>query len=209
MITLGILAVCAVPVVIIYTSEKRRKKNALTCNSKFLFVGDSTTEYSQSYADKLKAICSGMQIKKLSAVSRNTNVMRDTLAADLNAGNRYDVIAILGGSNDLGSSSINTKANLQAMYEMAKNSGAKVIAITPPNKNFLVNQYWIGPGDPKIVILNDLVKWIMQNPLPDVRVNWNAITNRKDYFLSDMQHPNSTAHAVLLQEILNKMPIVQ
>lgn len=185
----------------------RRKK--VPCNSRFLFIGDSNTVMSSSYSKQLKQYCPMATVKELAASGRNTSAMLQSLQSELNAGHKYDVIAILGGSNDLGTG-IDTKSNLQALYDMAKKSGAKVIAITPPSKNFirLAQPDWGGANyNGLLAKLADIVSWQLNNRTPDLVVNWNRITNRKDYFSSDMQHANATAHNELLKEIVNRLPI--
>lgn len=55
-----------------YDSDKFKE---VTCNSKFLFIGDSLTAYDRSYADQLKDICPSATIKKIAVDGAKTNWM--------------------------------------------------------------------------------------------------------------------------------------
>lgn len=190
----------------LYMSKPKKKIN---CSSKFLFIGDSNTVITSSYSKQLQKLCPGMNVKVLAETSRNTSTMLQSMRDDLKAGNKYDVIAILGGSNDLGTN-IDTISNLTDMYELGKSNGAIVIAITPPSKNFirLAQPTWGGNNYPQLLQkLKNIVDWQLKNNISDIVINWNKLTDRKDYFNSDMQHANATAHAVLLKQIIEKVPI--
>lgn len=202
---IGILAIAGVTIAIIATRRKPVK-----CNSNFLFVGDSNTVISHSYATQLQKYCPDAKITVLAQSGRNTTTMLQTLTTELNGGNKYDVIAILGGSNDLYAPDT-VKKNLDAMYKLAKASGAKVVAVTPPSKNFIhIGQPTWGGNDYQKLLNNlaSITAWIKSQSQPDVIVDWNKITNNKEAFAgTDYQHANATAHAELLNKIIKELPI--
>lgn len=172
-----------------------------------LFIGDSNTAANWSYADQLKKKFPNIKIKKIAKVGEKTDWMKKQLADELKSGNKYDVIAILGGSNDIYALGKNTsaKSNLDDMYNMAHNSGAKVLAVTPPNKDFYVKK-----TDQKQKSLFDLVDWIKNNNKPDYVVDFHKITADKKYFSAGdgYLHANSSAHKILEQEAVKKINIV-
>ena len=96
-----------------------------------LFVGDSQTKNPDSYANKL--IKSGIVTGKVIAENGlNTKKMLSELKSELK-NNKYDIISIMGGGNDGGSNSPDGAiSNLTDMYEIVKNSGAEIIAISNP-----------------------------------------------------------------------------
>ena len=128
-----------------------------------LFIGDSNTFANFSYADQLKKMFPDLAIKKIAKNGANTAWMKQQLEQELK-NNKYDVISILGGSNDVyGGVKLDvTKNNLDSMYKLAHDNGSKVIAVTPPNKDFYVSK-----TEPKQVILKDLVGYIKSNKNKD------------------------------------------
>lgn len=194
----------------ILLGNARRKQ--ITCNSSFLFVGDSNTVGASSYANQLKNFCPAAKVSIVASVGANTNQMLQQMHADLASGRKYDVVVIFGGSNDLGTG-IDTKGNLQAMYTMGKNNGATVVAITPPSKKFIraANPGWGGSESNYqnlLAKLADLVNWINKNNGPDVVIDFNKITSiGPQMFTGDLQHANSTAHAELLAQLARKLRI--
>ena len=203
---LGIAAALGVAAYVVF------RKKPIPCSSRFLFIGDSNTTISHAYSKQLKSFCPGAQVKEIAQSGRNTNTMLQTLAAELQAGNKYDVIAILGGSNDLCCpDAYPTKSNLAAMYQMAKASGAKVVAITPPSKKYvrLGDPTWGGSNYQGMLDrLQGIVTWIKQNGTPDLIIDWNKITDNEAAFVgTDYMHANSNAHKILLNEMINRLPI--
>lgn len=176
-------------------------------------MGDSNTVGTQSFANQLKSYCTGARVTIAAGVGDNTNVMLANLKAKLSSGNKYDVITILGGSNDLGTS-IDTKQNLTTMYQLANQHGALVIAITPPSKKYIrtVQPTWGGSIDHYQLLLAklaDIVRWINTNKLPDYTFDFNKITDSPDAFGSDMQHATYGSHKALLGQLVNKLKLTQ
>ena len=131
-----------------------------------------------------------------------TDWMLDKLKTELASGRKYDVVTILGGSNDIyGDGRIDrAERNLDEMYRLAKSSGAKVVAITPPNKDFFPNA-----TAQKQELLKELVRWIGTNPTPDHFINLWHLSARKDYFAADYQHLNNVGQKALSSEFKNKV----
>lgn len=177
-------------------------KKKVKCGASFLFIGDSNTKADFSYADQLLNFCSNAKIKKIAENGKNTQWMYEQLMAEFKNGKKYDVVAILAGSNDIsgGMPLERTKENLNAMYEIARWMGAIVVAIAPPNKDF----YEPYTQSQRYKLL-ELVEWLSKNPNTDYFINWHKITSRKDYFLSDNLHPNKIAHHILLNELIKKI----
>jgi lysophospholipase L1-like esterase len=208
---LGIGSILLVGSVVFFFIDPIKKafRKKVGCNGKFLFIGDSNTNATYSYADLLKKACPQATVVKGAGDSMGTGWMLDRLKAELNKGIKYDVISILGGSNDLGNPNQEaTYDNLNAMYKLAKAHGAIVVAISPPNKNFLWGSTRYCPTSQSnckafpegIQRLDKLVDFIHRNPNKDVFINYNKITDRKDYFLSDMQHGNPDAQKALFEK---------
>lgn len=168
-----------------------------------LFIGDSNTAANYSYADQLKKIYPNLKIKKIAKVGEKTDWMKTQLANELK-NNKYDLVAILGGSNDvysLGKTDA-TKRNLDEMYKMIHDSGAKVLAITPPNKDFYVKK-----TEQKQNLLSDLVNWIKSKSNIDYIADFYSITKDKKFFSSNdgYLHANSSAHKLLTNDVKQKI----
>lgn len=206
-------AVACVAVAAIYYSNKSivtdnqpladgLNKKRVNCDSSFLFVGDSNTASPYSYADKLKNNCPNITIKKLAKSGEKTDWMLSQLNNELKTGNKYNVITVLGGSNDIFArlSIDKAKENLQKMYDLAKLTGAKVVAITPPNKSF-----YEPTTEKHRKLIRELTEWIRNNKSVDVFIDLGALSNDKKYFASDNQHLNSLGNDMLKNEYLKKV----
>lgn len=196
---LGLSALVAGGVWAGYTLYTRSKNNpAATLPKKInsiLFIGDSNTAANFSYADELQKLYPALRIKKIALSGAKTDWMLPQLQNEL-AQNNYDIVAILGGSNDIYAldSITSAQANLTAMYNLAHANGAQVLAITPPNHN------WYTLATPhKQAISTDLVNWIMSNTNPDYKINFWDITNNKNFFTQadGYLHAQAPAHKIL------------
>lgn len=176
-----------------YNSTKKIKS--------ILFIGDSNTVPDFSYADQLKQIDPSLNIKKIAQNGANTDWMLEQMKNEL-AVNKYDAVSILGGSNDIyGKGEIDSaKSNLNKMYLLVKSKGMKVIAVTPPNKNWYVNR-----TDQKQQLLSDLINWISNNPLKNYYIDFWSMTNNQNFFTSadGYLHPQSQAHNILANTLYN------
>lgn len=168
-----------------------------------LFIGDSNTAANYSYADQLKKLYPNLKVKKIAKVGEKTDWMKTQLANELK-NNKYDIVAVLGGSNDvysLGKTDA-TKRNLDEMYKMIHDSGAEILAITPPNKDFYVKK-----TEQKQNLLSDLVNWMKGNKKIDYLVDFHNITADKKFFSSSdgYLHANSSAHKLLMNDVKQKI----
>lgn len=168
-----------------------------------LFVGDSNTAANFSYADKLKKMFPNLIVKKIAKNGATTEWMNERVRDELKSYN-YDLIAVLGGSNDIyGSNRVDTaKKNLSEIYNLAKLKGTKVLAITPPNKDF-----YSGKTEKKQELLSDLVNWIMTNKNVDYKINFYNLTNDKSLFSAgdNYLHPQSKAHDLIVEDFKERI----
>ena len=144
-------------------------------------------------------------IKKIAKNGANTNWMRQELDKEL-INNEYDYVSILAGSNDIyGGLSMNTtKNNLDYMYKLSHDKGSKVLAITPPNKNFYTKKTEQNQRE-----LSELVGWIRNNRNKDYFIDFYDMTNDKSLFSANdgYLHPQSKAHNNLMREVKDKLNI--
>jgi hypothetical protein len=187
-----------------YNSNTKNKNNDGKIKS-ILFIGDSNTVANYSYADQLKKIYPNLKIKKIAKVGEKTDWMKNQLSNELN-NNKYDLIGILGGSNDIYSLGKNdsAKKNLNDMYNLIHSKGSKVLAVTPPNKDFYVNK-----TEQKQKSLFDLVDWMRNNNKIDYLVDFHKITGDKKYFSANdgYLHANSSAHKILTDNVKQKINV--
>lgn len=179
-----------------------RRKKTDEINS-ILFIGDSNTAANYSYADQLKKSFPDLIVKKIAKVGEKTDWMKTQLQNELNK-NKYNVVAILGGSNDIYALGKNdsAKRNLNDMYDLIHSKGSKVIAVTPPNKDFYINK-----TEAKQKLLFDLIDWMKSNRKIDYLVDFHKITSDKKYFNSSdgYLHANSSAHQILANKVTNEL----
>ena len=158
-----------------------------------LFVGDSQTKNPDSYANKL--IKSGIVTGKVIAENGlNTKKMLSKLISELK-NNKYDIISIMGGGNDGGSKTPDGAiSNLTDMYEIVKNSGAEIIAISNPTKIYVGQSDNKSYKNKKYPSNDEIAEWVNNQSVSDFKINANKLTKHPHYFLSDMVHLNSEAH---------------
>lgn len=174
-----------------------------SCKSRFLFVGDSLTATDASFADQLRSVCPSIEHKKIAAVGKKTDWMLERLREELSKGKKYDVITIWGGVNDIyaGVPTATIKSNLQAMYNMADKTKAKVVAMT-----IIPTATYTKSSDAIIRKTNDINKWIRDNDKVDRIVDVNKALNdgrggtRQEYLMSDTLHINPTGQRVIMKE---------
>lgn len=159
---------------------------------KFLFVGDSQTYYpGVSYADLILKEFPGKKVAKNGA---NLQWINNALKRELSVNKDYSVITIMGGGNN--SVSNNPPYYLyDEMYELAKSTGAIVVAITNPTKrNLSVDKLKNYPSNEK------LADYVRRNSRPDVIIDANNLFVDKSDFVSDNVHLNRSAHMDLKNE---------
>lgn len=195
-----LVSAIAVTAITYFTIKKLTKKDL--SKASFLFVGDSTTANTNGYVEKIQAKFPNAKIKKISKVGEKTDWMLNELKKELATGNKYDVVTVLGGSNDIFSTLRIDKAeaNLDEMYSLAKKMGAKVVAITPPNKSFFPNT-----TDKHRQLISDFDKWIRNNKKVDIFIDLDKLVDKKELFASDFQHINNKGHEILAEAYLKKL----
>lgn len=190
---------------LIYLSKKYGKGSSIGKIKSILFIGDSNTAANFSYADQLKKDFPNLTIKKIAKVGEKTDWMKSELEKELK-NNKYDVVAILGGSNDIyaGRKLDSTKSDLDYMYNLIHSKGAKVLGVTPPNKDYYVNK-----TEAKQKQLYDLIDWMKSNKNIDYLIDFHKITSDKKYFSSGdgYLHANSSAHNILKKQAIDELNI--
>lgn len=191
---------------LIYLSKKYGKNRSNEKIKSILFIGDSNTAANYSYADQLKKDFPNLTIKKIAKVGEKTDWMKSELEKELK-NNKYDVVAILGGSNDIyaGRKLDLTKNDLDYMYNLIHSKGSKVLGVTPPNKDYYINKTEANQKQ-----LFDLVNWMKSNKNIDYLIDFHKITADKKYFSSGdgYLHANSSAHNILKKQAIDKLNIV-
>jgi hypothetical protein len=198
-IIIGVIVIVILLAVVIYFLRTKK----LSPVKSILFIGDSNTNANFSYADQLRKKFPGLRINKIAKDGANTRDMFDWLNKELQ-GSKYDVVVILGGSNDIyGAGRIDVaKASLDAMYKLAHARGSKVLAVTPPNKDFYINK-----TEQKQALLSDLINWMKSNKNIDFLIDFHEITNNKTFFNSSdgYLHPQAGAHSILASQTAQKL----
>lgn len=161
-----------------------------------LFVGDSQTAMeSISYAYKLlrTGVVEGRVVAKGGA---NTSTILKMLSSAL-AQDKYDVVVVMAGGNDSHRPSPKLATdNLSAMYKLAQQTGAKVIAISNPTKKYTKDPSKFPSND-------DIANWAEQQNISDFSIPGNKLTDNASYFLKDRIHLNKSGQNLLFNRVSN------
>lgn len=206
---LGTIATLGLLYVLFIRAKARKPFSKISPDSgNLLFIGDSLTAYENSFVDQLQKQYPNLNIKKIALGSQQTSWMLPRLRQELASGNKYNAIVIWGGINDIyATDSIDgAKSNLKQMYDVAKRSGASVIALTiVPNAthNLSTRQ--------RTQLTNDLNSWIKANKEVDVIVDVNNLVNdgmdgtKKEFLQSDNLHLTDSAHLMIKDDFAKKV----
>ena len=164
---------------------------------KVLFLGDSETLFSYSYANDL--IKNGDVTGKIVAqAGANTNILINMLRDEFLKGEQYDAVSILAGGNDSWrdqpADAIN---NLRSMYKMIKDAGMKVVAISNPTRKFAEKSI---TGKKKYPSNDEIAKWIEAggDGLIDEIIPINSKTSENaSAFSNDKIYLNQTGHDMI------------
>jgi lysophospholipase L1-like esterase len=197
---IGLVIGASVVLIALTSFTISRRKKRIDCDSSFLFIGDSTTAKRYGYVEMLKERCPNAVIKKIAEGSKKSDWMLDKLKEELKR-YRYDVIVVLGGSNDIFARKENDKLrrNMNEFYTLAKMSGAKMVAISPPNKKFFPKT-----EDIHRKLIAEFEHFIKFHPNVDYYVDLAGVVDEQSLFASDNQHINTDGHRVLLNEFINE-----
>ena len=165
-------------------TEKRSDKKP-----RVLFVGDSQTAADWSYARILirsKQIDGTIVAKNGASTSAILTMLQNSLS------DKYDVVSIMGGGNDgAAKSPVTAIRNFEAMFDMVRNVGAKLVVVTNPTKSFVQpgDVYYKKGGYPSNDKISD---WLQTQTSADVIIDTGDFTEID--FTKDHVHLDSDAH---------------
>lgn len=195
--TISVVVGAVVLAVIFIRSRK------ISCSSSMLFIGDSHTAGSWSYADKIMDLCKNKNSRKIAKVGANTTWIAQELDKELQK-NKYDLVVILGGSNDIfGSMSIDkAKANMNEMLDQINKAGGKSVVINPPSKKF-----YSGATQKHMELIKGWTAFLESHKLPIKFINFEKLTQDQDNFAGDMIHINTKGHEKLSNYFVDKFKL--
>ena len=169
--------------------EDSQKESETGKKLRVLFVGDSQTAANWSYAKILlrnKLIDGKIVAKNGASTSEVLRMLEDNLT------NKYDVVSIMAGGNDGASKTPNVAIkNFEAMFNLVRESGAKLVVVTNPSKQFIEtdDKYYRKEGYPS----NDkIANWLASQSKAD------AVIDTQDFdkldFTKDHVHLDADAH---------------
>jgi lysophospholipase L1-like esterase len=154
-----------------------------------LFVGDSQTAADWSYARLLlrtKQIKGKIVARNGASTAAVLRMLQDSLSE------KYDVVSIMAGGNDgAARTPFNAIKNFDAMFKLVQNSGAKLVVVTNPTKNFIEpdDAYYKKDGYPSNEKISN---WLQTQTPADVVIDtgdFDALDFGKDHV-----HLDSDAH---------------
>ena len=170
-----------------------------------LFVGDSQTAASWSYAKILlrsKLVSGKIVAKNGASTAEVLDMLKDNLT------DKYDVVSIMAGGNDGAAKSPNAAIkNFETMFNLVRDSGAKLIIVTNPTKQYTEpgDKYYRKGGYPS----NDkIANWLSS------QTDAAAVINTQDFnkldFTTDNVHLDADAHKKIAMDwksaILSELP---
>jgi lysophospholipase L1-like esterase/GH24 family phage-related lysozyme (muramidase) len=154
-----------------------------------LFLGDSQTAANWSYARLLlqtKQIVGNIVARNGASTAAVLKMLQDNIS------NKYDVVSIMAGGNDGASKSPNNAIkNFEAMFKLVRTTGAKLVVITNPTKDFVNtnDKYYRKSGYPANDKISD---WLQLNTSADVVIDTGDFSELD--FTKDHVHLDSDAH---------------
>ena len=178
-------------------SEQRKTNKKL----KVLFIGDSQTAGSNSYARQLisSKIVNG---KILAQRGASMSDIFNQFKSEYKPG-KYDVISILGGNNDAGSEKFDT-TSFNSIIAAAGNT--PIILITAPTMEY-INKVIYPKNYPS---MHDIPRWQSSLASKTVRViNAYSLLDNKTFFNQDGLHLNQNANSLLVKWWLAKVKSIK
>jgi peptidoglycan hydrolase-like protein with peptidoglycan-binding domain/lysophospholipase L1-like esterase len=169
--------------------EDSQKESESDKKLRVLFVGDSQTAANWSYAKILlrnKLIDGKIVAKNGASTTAVLRMLEDNLT------NKYDVVSIMAGGNDGASKTPNVAIkNFETMFNLVRNSGAKLVVVTNPSKQFIEtdDKYYRKEGYPS----NDkIANWLASQSKADAVIDTQNFD--KLDFTKDHVHLDADAH---------------
>ena len=189
------LFLLATSVALVLPRLRRRVQKSELKN--ILFIGDSQTKPTWSYANKLASKL-GVSFQKIAENGKQTEWMREQISkTDLTP---YDAIFIFGGGNDISAIKVErAKQNLDAIYNYVKSKGKILVAISPPSKALSTKHNEVQKA--QNLSLRDFV---LNHPLPDLKIDATSIEN-KTFFSSDNIHLNNAGQTHLSNIVYSRL----
>lgn len=169
--------------------EDSQKESESDKKLRVLFVGDSQTAANWSYAKILlrnKLIDGKIVAKNGASTTEVLRMLEDNLT------NKYDVVSIMAGGNDGAAKTPNVAIkNFETMFNLVRNSGAKLVIVTNPSKQFIEtdDKYYRKEGYPS----NDkIANWLASQSKADAVIDTQNFD--KLDFTKDHVHLDADAH---------------
>ena len=173
---------------------EKRNKSAL----QVLFVGDSQTLASNSYA---KRLLNTRDIDGKIVAKPNADLSEIFTMLQENMSDRYDVVSILAGDIDSRNEKYETSIEqLKQIYLFVKKFDCILVAIATPTK-----QYTKDPSE--YPSADEISKWIKKQTISDITINLSCLDNldfRKDGVLLDSDAQQGITE-LWLTNVLNKV----
>lgn len=162
---------------------KEAEGDAKSTSSKLLFVGDAETRVAQSYANQILHE-TGADGRIIAWKGMTTaQILRVIKRADLK---NYGVITIMAPNSEPGKSKIAIR-NLAEAFKVAKESGARVIAISNTSKSYLrpTDSSYKPEGD---IDNEQLGTWVNNQTITDAVIDVNSLNQQ--YLRNDRMRLN-------------------
>jgi len=162
------------------TSSPQNKMNVL-----FIGDGDTHSRFSYAYDILNTSVVTGQVV---STVEGDITKVLSLLQTNI-AGN-YDVVSLMF-SNIVPNDNVSAIEILKIMYNLVTDSGAKLITISPPNKEFAPY------GHVKYKSTKEIADWMNSQQSADYNIDAYNLTNNKTLFQKNKTLLNKEGHSII------------
>lgn len=167
------------------TSKPQEKLNVL-----FIGDGDTHSRFSYAYDILNSGIVTGNVVSTAEGDITKLLSLMQTNVAD-----NYNVVSLMF-SNTVPNDKVSAIEILKLMYSIAKDTGAKLITISPPTKDFAPY------GHVKYASTHAIAEWMNSSQLADFNIDAYSLTNEKLLFQKNKILLNKEGHSAIAKQWL-------
>ena len=177
-------------------------KRKFSCNNSFLFLGNSHTAHTSSYADFFSKNCVDGHINKIAKVGSQSGWILDEYKKELAKGNHYDLVTVMIGVNDIFArrSIDKTKINIDELIDLAKSDNSKIVFLSSPNIKFYAKTT---PQHNELYA--DLEDYLKNKKGVHKFISTEIATDDINLFARDNLHLTSKGHEAIYEVFANKI----
>jgi peptidoglycan hydrolase-like protein with peptidoglycan-binding domain len=181
-------------------ADKAAKKPVTPAVKKYnvLFIGDADTDTPGNYAQDI--LNSGLVTGKIVTTQGDITKLFSLVQSNMN--DDYDIVSLMFSNAipDLKTDAIDL---LNVMFETISNTGAKLISISPPTKDFAPY------GHVKYANTAKIAEWVNTQNVSSYNINAYELTRNKIFFQKNKILLNREGHSIIAKQWLRYLAQIQ